>query len=792
MTKELDLTPTAKKVVKEAEELAKGKDKAYQILYLFSSCVKNLSDKSLSFIEGKGIRLDVESFDIFIENEFRELAFENLPINFSILEIIQESEYFAKDSGDYFVGVEHIIFSSLLDPNLCECLGRFEIDHQELEGVISMMVADSNSLHSRQQSAEFDFSTNIEDYIYKSIPEIFSKYCKLMNYDTVLNNSHPVIGREKEINQLEEILSKKIKSNAIFVGESGVGKTAIVEGFVQKIINNKVPNHIAGLNIFSVDINAMVSGAYYRGQFEERFKELVAEAEKNPNIVLFFDEIHNVIGAGNNGDGGMDASNILKPALARGSIKCIGATTEKEYKKYFEKDSAFKRRFDKIDVLEPTKEETKEIIMRSAPYFEAFHHVLYRESDIDLILDYCETYLPNQMFPDKAFDILDQVGAKTKIKSDDSIEAISKLKDDFNKLMEEPPDEKVIEKALSEYIKKMSEISNAEPKLCKITKGSINKVFAEKVGLPEKIIGESSSSFSLFEEKMKKEIFGQDEVIDGIYNALSCVKVGMNDPSKPLANFLFVGPTSVGKTFTAKNIAKCFYGSDRAFIQINMSEYQDKTGISKLIGANAGYVGYEEGGLLTEFVRKNPNCIVLFDEIEKADPKILDILLHLLDEGSLSDNLNRDIDFSKTIVILTTNIGHSEADKPLIGFNTKKNKEEDIYKKSLKNHLRPELISRIENIHVFKPLDDKVMRDIITKEVKILSSRMKSKKISVSYQDEIIDLVLKKIKSENLHARAIKGLVRKLIQTPIAKFLIKNHRRKKISLKILDKKLKIT
>ena len=291
---------------------------------------------------------------------------------------------------------------------------------------------------------------------------------------------------------------------------------------------------------------------------------------------------------------------------------------------------------------------------------------------------------------------------------------------------------------------------------------------------------------------MKKEIFGQDKVIDDVYEHLSCAKVGLNDPNKPLANFLFVGPTSVGKTHTAKNIAKYFYGSDRAFIQINMGEYQDKTGIAKLIGANAGYVGYDEGGLLTEFVRSNPNAVVLFDEIEKADPKILDLLLHLLDEGYVSDNLNRKIDFSKSVVVLTTNIGNSDTVGRSMGFVDDKEEDAEIYQKALKKTLRPELISRINSIHVFDELGDEVMRSIISKEISFITERLKKRKVSVRYKERVTDLILNKIKSKNLHARSVKALVKKEIQTPIAKFIIENKKTSKISLNIFDKELSIS
>ena len=595
-----------------------------------------------------------------------------------------------------------------------------------------------------------------------------------------------------EIEQLIEVLSKKNKSNAILVGEAGVGKTAIVEGLAQKIVSQEVPPHMSLMQICAVDINAMVAGTKYRGEFEERFKCLIAEAEKEPNIILFFDEIHTLIGAGNS-EGAVDASNMLKPALARGAIKCIGATTCGEYKKFFEKDAAMKRRFEKIDIIEPSKEETKKIVMRTLPFYEDFHGVKYSENDVDIIIEFCDKFLSHKRFPDKAFDILDQVGAKTKIKYKNIPDSVVTAREKFCKMLvstesEKDLDERKFTTILKDYIETMSNYSPTKGKREKIRQRDIVNVITEKTGLCKSTVSHHSS-FSNFPKQMRSEIFGQDGNIDIIHNSLSCAKAGLSDCRKPLSNFLFSGGTSVGKTFTAKKIAKYFYGNEKAFLQLNMSEYQDKTGISKLIGANAGYIGYEEGGLLTEFVRNKPNCVVLFDEIEKCDPKILDILLHLLDEGYATDNLNRTIDFTNTIIVMTTNIGHQETGKRTLGFSSEKQDEGRIYRESLKKYLRPELLSRIDDVLFFNQLKDKHLLKIVEQELHHIQERLGNRHIDFKLSPSVKKFIFNKINEKNQNARNIKNLVKTAVQVPLSKFIVRNRGIEKICAKIVDKTL---
>ena len=802
---DFNLTPKAKKGLKDAQKFAEANGHSLvTTAHLVYGCLVNISDSCAMKLKNYGIKIDGK----FFIKLFKEYAKENTK-EFEAKkgqggwhDDVNEVIFFAKEFSDnfdsYFIGVEHILYVIFdMEGSFVEHLRQNGIDTLYAKDIIETHVLET-SIPPTDQIKNILYveskknSTVREEKVGNSLPHL-SKYCVNLNQKFISKRSSKISGRDTEINELIEILSKKNKSNAILVGEAGVGKTAIVEGLVQRIVNQDSPPHMSLMQICAVDISAMIAGTKYRGEFEERFKSLIAEAEKEPNIILFFDEIHTIIGAGNS-EGAVDASNMLKPALARGDIKCIGATTSQEYKKFFEKDTAMKRRFDKIIVEEPSKEETKKIVMNALPFYEDFHHVKYKEDDIDIILDLSEKFLSNKRFPDKAFDIIDQVGSRTKIKYSSIPENVSEVRNSFCEfLMSTQEDEKLDEAEFTEllknYLQTMAKHVQRRGRKQKIRQKDIISILTEKTGLSPKTIAKNTTSFSSFLKQMNSEIFGQEENLKIIHNTLSCVKAGLNDPSKPLSNFLFIGSTSVGKTFTAKKIAKYFYGNEKAFIQLNMSEYQDKTGISKLMGANAGYVGYEEGGLLTEFVRNNPNCVILFDEIEKCDPKILDVLLHILDEGYATDNLNRTIDFSKTVVIMTSNIGHKEKSKREMGFLPQEQKEEDTYKLSLKKYLRPELLARIDEVLFFNELGDPHLLKIINQELSNIEQRLLARGVKIKWSPTVKKFIFNKIKEKNSHARDIKNLVKTIVQIPLSQFIVKNRKIEEICLKVVDKNL---
>tara|TARA_R110001599_G_scaffold952_3_gene4695 strand:+ start:3213 stop:5654 length:2442 start_codon:yes stop_codon:yes gene_type:complete len=802
---DFNLTPKAKKGLKDSQKFAEANGHTLvTTAHLVYGCMMNISDSC-------AVRL--KSYDLHIVGKkfiklFKKYATQNKEYFQASKgqggwhEDVNEIIFFAKDFSDnfdsYFIGIEHILYTILdMEGHFVEYMKSNGIDTIHAKDIIEAYILESSipladPIDSGRSDIESKLKSRSEKEFLEDSLSNLTKYCVNLNEKFVTEKTSLISGRDSEIHELVEILSKKNKSNAILVGEAGVGKTAIVEGLVQKIINQESPPHMSLMQIYSVDISAMVAGTKYRGEFEERFKSLIAEAEKEAGIILFFDEIHTIIGAGNS-EGAVDASNMLKPALARGDIKCIGATTSQEYKKFFEKDTAIKRRFDKIFVEEPSKADTKDIVMKTLPYYEDFHHVKYKESDVDTIIDLCDKFLSNKKFPDKAFDIIDQLGARTKIKYNEIPSTVEEVRTSFCEfLMGTTEDEKLDEEEftlmLKNYLQVMARYTEKKGRKQNLRQKDILAVFEEKTGLSPKTIAKNTS-FTSFYNQMDSEVFGQEKNIKVIHNALACVKAGLNDPTKPLSNFLFVGSTSVGKTFTAKKIAKYFFGNEKSFLQLNMSEYQDKTGISKLVGANAGYVGYEEGGLLTEYVRNNPNCVVLFDEVEKCEPKVLDILLQILDEGYITDNLNRRIDLSKTIVVMTSNVGYKEKTVKSMGFAPQTENEDEIYKSSLKKYFRPELLARVDEVLVFNELGESELLKIIRTELSTIEDRLSERGIKISMNKSVEKHILNEIKMQKNHARQIKSAVKTIIQVPISNYIVKNRNLEKITIKVVDKSL---
>lgn len=801
---DFNLTPRAKKAYKIAKQFATdNKHSVINNSHVFYGCLANASDSFWANVERNKINLSIDRYlEIFSNLKKDKPTFFKSHKNSGnwhqeVNDVMIAAKSFSEIHDNFYIGSEHIIYCILECSTLfCEYLFNSGVETEVLKSMIESLIVDNNVNVPQSEANPLDSLSQETKTLAKKY-EPLQKYCICLNEEVISNKIGPISNRETEIDQLIETLSKKTKSNAILVGDAGVGKTAIIEGLARRIVENKVPTNLTGFEIHSVDIASMVAGTRYRGEFEEKFKSLIKAASEFKNVILFFDEIHTIVGTGS-AEGSLDAANMLKPALARGAIKCIGATTTAEYKKFFEKDSAMKRRFDSIVVKEPNKNETKKIIKNSIKYYEDYHFVSYSDDILNLILDLSEKYITDKKFPDKAFDIIDQVGAKVKVKNLKLPSDIQKIQDDISDklsddyMLSNREEELFYEVLLREYINKMTEFSNnISQSRFKIKPKDVLEVVASKIDLPTSSISLEMNEFINFKEKMTKDIFGQDDNIQKITDLLSCAKAGLNDTKKPLCNLFFVGPTSVGKTYTAKKIAEYYFGNSKAFIQINMSEYQEKTGISKLIGANAGYVGYEEGGLLTEFVRNNPNCVILFDEVEKCDPQVLNILLHLLDEGYVNDNLNRKIDFTKSIVVLTSNIGHEETQKKSMGFVQEDIQENKSYTDSVKKYLKPELVARINEVLVFNSLKDEELISIINFEIDQIKNKLNDKKIKLSLNKGVNEFLFNELKTKKMHARNIKDLIRTELQVPIARFVIKNPKAAKISIKVIDNKLNI-
>jgi len=707
-----------------------------------------------------------------------------------IEDALRASFKLSKSLGHEFIGVEHLTYSILKNDakiNKFLLFKEFPLD-QVAEAVINLL--DPNEKNESEKDKKDNENSSEE----KSEKMFCAKYCHNLN-ESVLKYESKIEGRDEEISKLIEILSCKIKNNAILVGEAGVGKTAIVEALAQLINANECPIFFSGYKIYSLDLGLMVAGTKYRGQFEERFKGLIEELKEDKQSILFIDEIHSIVGAGST-EGSLDLANMIKPALARGEIKCVGATTQAEYKKYFEKDSALNRRFQVVNIEEPNKKQTFEILRKAKDAYETFHGVTYDDLIIDKIITLSEKYMPYRKFPDKAFDILDRIGAKGKIqkfeipknlknKEDEIIDSMEK----FDLSLQENKDK--CEKMLKNFLTKRNAwIKKTASSFFTINEQHILEIFSKISGLDvDKIKAECTDNFLSLKEEIESKIFDQSQVINKIYEVLLCAKAGIKKTKKTIANFLFIGSTGVGKTYTAKVIAEKFYNKSNSFLQIDMAEYIDKNSISKLIGATAGYVGYEEGGLLSEFVRNNPFSLILFDEVEKAHPDVVNILLKIMDEGSIVDNFNRKIDFSNTIIVLTGNIGAETETARSMGFSSSQSAEnrKNDYEKAVKRQFKPELISRLDEILIF---NNKFSKDglfkMISETISEIQDSLKSKDIKLETSNEIKNHLYSLIEKDGNNARSVQKVLKNNFELPLCKFLVSNQNLSKISIKLVD------
>jgi ATP-dependent Clp protease ATP-binding subunit ClpC len=532
----------------------------------------------------------------------------------------------------------------------------------------------------------------------------------------------------------------------------------------------------------------MIAGTKYRGQFEQRFQGLLDELKTNNNYIVFIDEIHTMIGAGN-GEGALDVANMLKPALARGEITCVGATTHVEYKKLFEKDGALKRRFEAITIEEPDKEQTKKILMSSKIQFEDFHGVTYSDQVIEDIIFLCEKYMPYRKFPDKAFDMLDLLGSKAKIANFIIPKKIKNLEKKIQKNLDKIHDPKQshdCEKMIEEFGQRLIEWAEKGRKFIPISTENIIDAFAEKLNINKnKIIFANNLQNENILEILKNDIYGQDEALEKISDILIWSKAGLKPKNKPMGKFLFVGPTGVGKTWTAKLIAEKFFGNEKNLLKLDMSEYQESSSINKLIGSAIGYIKCEDGGVLTEFVRNQPNSVILFDEIEKSHRDINNLLLQIMDDGYLTDNMGRRIDFSNSIIILTSNLGHETVAKPSMGFLPSQDNQESKYKKSIEGFFKPEFLARLDDIVVFNKISKNEFRKIFDNMIEKTSESLKQNNKKIQISEETKDFLLKKIEESGNHARSIQKIYRQYLEVPLAKFLLKNPQ-SEISAKISD------
>ena len=617
------------------------------------------------------------------------------------------------------------------------------------------------------------------------------QFSRDMTMDARMGNLDPVIGREKEIERVLQILSRRMKNNPCMVGEPGVGKTAVAEGIAYLIAAGDVPDTVRNKRLLSLDLSSMVAGSKYRGEFEERIKKVIAEVKNAGNVILFVDELHTIIGAGG-AEGAIDASNILKPSLSRGEIQMIGATTRAEYRKYIEKDAALERRFQPVYVEEPTNEETVEILKGLRPAYEEHHHVEISDQALEAAVSLSVRYISDRFLPDKAIDLMDEacsrkrLGFGKKAKKTLPLELeIQALSDDLENLLEDGDIDEAAEllkkqRKLESKLDKMKQNKNAKSVV--VDAEDIADVVSVWTKIPvNKLTEQESKRLERLEEELHKRVVGQNEAVDAVAKAIKRSRVGLKDPKRPVGSFLFLGPTGVGKTELSKALAEAVFGSEDALIRVDMSEYMEKHSVSKLIGSPPGYVGFEEGGQLSEKVRSNPYSVILFDEIEKAHSDVFNILLQVLDDGHITDSQGRKVDFKNTIIIMTSNTGAQRIiDPKKLGFVTASNADtehEDMKKNvmdEVKQNFKPEFLNRIDDIIVFRALTEEDVRNISNLLLKELKQRVASQmEIQLKFGDAVKKLIFEKGYDKKYGARPLKRAIQTNIEDELAEAVLK-------------------
>jgi len=694
-----------------------------------------------------------------------------------------------------YVGTEHILLGLLSDGSgvAVGILRNHNIRANDIVDTIRTILGSSDSASHSGEDRKDNSSLG-----------------ELADFGTDLNESakqgkiDPVIGRDKEIARVIQILSRRTKNNPVLIGEPGVGKTAIAEGLAQRIVNGNVPEILRNKRIISLSISSMLAGAKYRGEFEERLKKAIDEVQKHDDMIIFIDEIHTLVGAGAT-EGAMDAANILKPALARGEFQVIGATTLDEYKKHIEKDAALERRFQPVLVGEPSEEDALEILKGLRDRYEAFHKAKITDEALEAAVSLSSRYITDRFLPDKAIDVVDEAASKVRMKVfsaapdvkalETQLADVKKEKEaavtaqEFEKAAEMRDEEKRIEKEIND--KKKAAKENSDAKLV-VTDEDIASVVAQWTGIPvSKIAQEESESLLHLEEELHKRVIGQDEAVVAVSKAVRRARAGLKDPKRPIGSFLFLGPTGVGKTELARALAVALFGDETAMIRLDMSEYMEKHTVSRLVGAPPGYVGYEEGGQLTDAVRRKPYSVILLDEVEKAHADFFNILLQVLDDGRLTDSQGRTVDFRNTVIIMTSNLGAKalRKDSPELGFLAAKKADsntEDVsvvnFKEakksvmdSVKRHFRPEFLNRIDEMIVFHALTSNDLKQIVTILMDTVVKRLGDMGLSLEISPAAMDLLVKEGSDFSMGARPLKRAIQRLIEDPISDLILQGN-----------------
>ena len=790
------------------EEVLRLGDESIGIEHLFLGILREGEGTAIRVLKKLGI--DPKDLRVIIENKItkrdsrKDIDKDSIEFKKQTERILKKSMMEQKNLNDTEIKTIHVLLAILLDPNNI-VTNAFEHIHINYEIILNEYERQSENDFSASLDDDMDESENDDDIFgstktektkttSKSTTPVLDNFGRDLSKYAMEGKLDPIVGRQKEIERVSQILSRRKKNNPILVGEPGVGKSAIAEGLALRIVQKKVSRVLFNKRVVMLDLAALVAGTKYRGQFEERMKGVIGELEKNPDIILFIDEIHTLVGAGG-ASGSLDASNMFKPALAKGELQCIGATTLDEYRQHIEKDGALERRFQKV-IVDPTSiSETIEILNNIKIKYEEHHNVMYTDDAIKACVILSDRYMNDRFLPDKAIDALDEAGSRVHITNIETPEHVTKLEMKLSVITDEKKEAikkqkfeaaaelRDAEKKLQAQLAHAQDIWEKELKQNKktVSEEDVADVVSMMTGIPvNRVASQERKKLSLMSDNIKRKIIGQNEAVEKVVRAIRRNRVGLKDPSKPIGSFIFLGPTGVGKTQLTKALSEEIFDSQEALIRIDMSEYMEKFAVSRLVGAPPGYVGYEEGGQLTEQVRRKPYSVILLDEIEKAHPDVFNLLLQALDDGQMTDSLGRKISFKNTIIIMTSNIGARELKDfgQGIGFNTlaKQTNSVDnnngVIEKALKRAFSPEFLNRIDDVIIFNSLNKEDINKIIDIEMNNLLKRIETLGYTVKISEEAKDFIAEKGFDAKFGARPLKRAIQKYFEDPLSEEII--------------------
>lgn len=765
----------------------------------------NVAAKALSSIGIDLYTVRQRVHELVEKEDFDDLETEEIGYSPEAKTIMEYAVEQAQALGHDYIGTEHILLGIIYDTEsiACEILISLGADLDIIHDAILDLLNEDTlndmpklNVFNENKAPKKDNNTKDNKQKNNSATPLLDKYGRDLNILAQEEKIDPVIGRNREIERVIQILSRRTKNNPILIGEPGVGKTAVTEGLAQRLINGNIPKVLASKRIISLNMASLVAGTKYRGDFEDRLKKIIDEIIENKNIILFIDEMHTLIGAGA-AEGSMDAANILKPALSRGEIQVIGATTLKEYKKYIEKDSALERRFQTIMVNEPSVEDAISILKGIRNKYEEFHCAKITDEAIKAAVKISQRYITDRFLPDKAIDLMDEASAKVRLKTVNIPTNISQLEQkiqDLKKAKEKAIDNQDYELAATirdQEIQIKEELATAKTAWetqnnaqIAVTEEDIADVATLWTGIPVKrLVAKEADRLLHIEDIIHKRVVGQNEGVNAVAKAIRRARAGLKDPKRPIGSFLFLGPTGVGKTELARSLAEAIFGDESAMIRFDMSEYMEKHTVSRMLGASPGYIGYDEGGLLTDAVRRKPYAVILLDEIEKAHPDIFNILLQVLDDGRLTDSQGRTVDFKNTVIIMTSNAGAFKLQPQktnTMGFAVNEDKQikqnaKKIVMDEVKRQFKPEFLNRIDEIIIFEPLTDKELTQIVTLLLNDVQKRLAEMDIELIIKDEVKSYLLKHGTDTIYGARPLKRAVQRYLQDPLAEQLLQKN-----------------